>query len=124
MVALYASVRRLLPAVFWMAACFAFIMAVLPHPPQVLPVSDDKIQHMIAFAVLALLAGLAWPRLRLRVIGLGLAVFGAAIEIAQLTPGLNRSSDRWDWFADLVAILAVLVVIKLLRRGVGAARVE
>jgi hypothetical protein len=38
-----------------LATIFAVTMAVLPHPPSV-PVSNDKIQHMLAFGVLTILS--------------------------------------------------------------------
>ena len=48
-------VRRLL---FWAAAIFALVMAVLPHPPELPGDPSDKLQHVAAFATLGLLG--AW----------------------------------------------------------------
>jgi hypothetical protein len=102
--------RRLLRLAFWAAALFAFVMAVLPHPPQLPGAPTDKVQHVLAFAVLTALAAAGWPGApRLRLL-LGLSGFGVLIELAQMIPALHRSADWRDWLADTGAILAVLAL--------------
>jgi hypothetical protein len=101
---------------FWAAAAFAFVMAVLPHPPHVPGEPNDKVQHIIAFATLALLGSFAYSvtspvRLLVR-----LSLFGAAIEIIQMIPALHRDSDVLDWLADTAAVLTVLLLVYLWRR--------
>jgi hypothetical protein len=108
------------------AACLAgaSAMALLPHPPRLVTISRyaDKIEHMIAFGVLAALAMLAFPAFsRLRLL-LALSLFGAGIEIVQAIPGLHRDSDPVDWIADTAVVAAVVVAALLMRRG--AARGE
>ncbi len=105
---------RLYVILFWAAALFAFVMAVLPHPPQ-LP-AGDKFQHMLAFAVLAGLAVLAYPRASMVWLLLGLAGFGALIEIVQLIPQLHRDSDWHDWVADILAAATVFALVYAWRR--------
>lgn len=107
--------RRLFRLAFWAAALFAFVMAVLPHPPQLPGEPPDKVQHILAFAVLTALAAAGWPgapRLRLLV---GLSGFGVLIELIQTIPALHRSADWRDWLADTGAILAVLALAAALR---------
>jgi len=87
-------------------------MAVLPHPPRLPGSPSDKVQHIIAFATLGCLAALAYPRQHLWSLGLGLSVFGAGIEIAQMIPSLNRDSDVVDWLADTVASALVLLATR------------
>ena len=53
--------QRFAVILFWSAAAFALIMAGLPNAPELKVESGDKILHMIAFAVLALLGALADP---------------------------------------------------------------
>ena len=91
-------------------------MALLPHPPQVPTGHSDKVQHIIAFAVLAAFAAFAWPRRSLVRLLVLLAVFGAFIEVAQTVPVLNRDSDILDLVADLVGSGAVLLAFWLWRR--------
>ena len=109
----HSSVHRVVQLLFWAAALFTFVMAVLPHPPQV---GNDKLQHMAAFATLGLLGSLAYRRLSALHLLVGLSLFGAAIEVIQAIPMLHRDSDVLDWVADTAAAGAVLVVVVLMRR--------
>ena len=98
-------------ALFWAAACFAFVMAVLPHPPRLPVETNDKVQHITAFATLALLGSFAYPQLLVR-----LSLFGAAIEFFQAIPELHRDSDVLDWVADTAAVAVVLLAVHWWRR--------
>ena len=104
-------------AIFWAAAAFAFVMAALPHPPKVPGEPNDKVQHIIAFATLALLGSFAYPRTELTRLLIRLSLFGALIEIVQAIPMLHRDSDLLDWLADTVAAAAVLLLVRWLRRS-------
>lgn len=108
-------IRRLLPYAFWAALLFAFVMAVLPKPPQLPGEPSDKIQHILAFTVLAGLAAAAYPRTDLIKILLLLSAFGALIEFVQTVPALNRDGDWIDWVADTIAAAIVLGAAALLR---------
>ena len=99
-------------ATVWAAAVFAFVMAVVPHPPQVPGEPNDKVQHIIAFATLALLGSFAYPRTTLTRLLIGLSLFGALIEIVQAIPALHRDSDVLDWLADTAAVIIVLLAVR------------
>jgi VanZ family protein len=99
-------------AVFWAAACFAFVMAVLPHPPQVPGEPNDKVQHIVAFATLSLLGSFAYPRTALLRLLAGLSLFGAFIEVVQAIPVLHRDTDVLDWLADTVAVVVMLLIVR------------
>jgi VanZ family protein len=99
-------------AAFWAAACFAFVMAVLPHPPEIPGEPNDKLQHITAFATLALLGSFAYPRTALLRLLVALSLFGALIEIVQAIPALHRDSDVLDWIADTAAVAIVLLLIR------------
>ena len=108
--------RRSIRLAFWAATLFTFVMAVLPHPPQLPGAPSDKFQHILAFAVLTGLAVAGWPMAsRLRLL-LALSGFGVLIELVQAIPALHRSSDWRDWIADTGAILVVLALATLIRR--------
>jgi hypothetical protein len=102
-------------ATFWAAACFAFVMAVLPHPPEIPGEPNDKVQHIAAFATLALLGSFAYPRVQLLKLLAGLSLFGALIEVVQAIPMLHRDSDVLDWLADTAAVAVVLLLIRRTR---------
>lgn len=102
---------------FWLALLGAVGLALMPHPPQ-LPTDrlGDKFNHMLAFATLAALAALGWPRAeRLRVVE-RLSFLGALIEVMQAMPALHRDCDIRDWAADTVAIVAVTALFALRAR--------
>jgi VanZ family protein len=110
------TIRRLLPYAFWAGLLFAFVMATLPKPPQLPGQPSDKVQHILAFAVLAGLAAAAFPKTPLLKILLLLSAFGALIEFVQLIPVLHRDGDWVDWVADTVAAALVLALAALIRR--------
>lgn len=106
--------RRLaiLRLIFWASGLFAFIMAVLPHPPQLPGAPSDKVQHVLAFLVLGALASFAYPRTHPVYLAVGLSLFGAVIELVQLIPSLNRDGDPVDWLADTAAAGLVLIFLR------------
>lgn len=116
MFAALTPLHRLARLLFWSAAAFALVMACLPQAAALPGNPNDKLLHILAFAVLALLAAFAYPRIRLLTILAGLSSFGAMIELVQLIPALNREADWTDWAADTLAAAAVLGCVFLLRR--------
>jgi VanZ family protein len=98
--------------VFWAAALFAFVMAIAPQPPQLPGEPSDKVQHIAAFATLALLGSFAYPATSLTRLLASLSLFGALIEVFQSIPALRRDSDVLDWIADTVAVVVVLVLVR------------
>jgi VanZ family protein len=93
------AVRRLLRIAFYAAG--ALVAAVSLVPSTTLPPTSigDKVEHVIAYAVLGLLGAASSERGIMRLI-LGLAAFGLAIELLQtFSPG--RSPDLFDLAADI-----------------------
>jgi hypothetical protein len=101
---------------FWLAAVFAFVMAVLPHPPDIPGNPNDKLQHIAAFTTLALFGGFAFPATAPLQLLLRLSLFGAFIEVVQAIPALHRDSDVWDWAADTIAVIVVLLLVRFWRK--------
>jgi len=95
-------------------------MAAMPHPPEVPGHPNDKVEHIVAFATLAVLAAFAYPRTALLRLLVGLSAFGALIEVVQAIPALQRDSDIKDWAADTVAAGVVLGLIWWRRRAASA----
>lgn len=86
------------------------VLSLLPANAAVTTGWNDKVEHALAFAVLAALARLGW-RTSPAFVTLGLCVFyGVVIELAQtLSPG--RYADIWDVGADTIgATLGILSV--------------
>jgi peptidoglycan/LPS O-acetylase OafA/YrhL len=111
--------RPVLRLLFWAAALFALVMALIPHPPELPGNPNDKIQHMVAFATLGLLGSFAYPRTRPVRLIIGLSLFGALIEVLQAIPSLQRDSDPLDWVADTIACAIVVYAVRWWRAGRG-----
>ena len=109
--------RPLLFALFAVAVVVTLVMALLPHPPSPLGTIWDKWQHMLAFGSLALLAAFAFPTTPLLLIGQRLSFFGALIELTQALPMIRRDCDIFDWVADTIAFVIVLLVIDIAMGG-------
>lgn len=101
------SVRMLFRFLFVLALLASFWLALMPAPDTVQLVSwQDKIEHALLFAVLALLGLAGWPQ-RPLALAAGLLLFGAAMEWAQSLTGF-RVGDPLDWLADAVGLLVLL----------------
>lgn len=77
----------------------------------------DKAQHALGFAALALLGLLAYPG-RIRLLMLGLALFGAGIECAQWLTGW-RQGDWQDLLADCLGLVIGATGWRLARLLIG-----
>ncbi|ULQ59873.1 VanZ family protein [Brucepastera parasyntrophica] len=111
-----------IPALIVIAAIwFLSSQSTLPQPKGILGI--DKIQHIIAFAVLAVSISFWFPAgqwkqhsLRTIIIIIGItSAYGAVDEIHQyFVPG--RDCNIWDWLADtigaVVGTVLSLIVIK------------
>jgi VanZ family protein len=107
------TVRRLFRIAFYAAG--ALVAAASLVPSATLPPASigDKVEHMIAYAVLGLLGAASSERGIMRLI-LGLAVFGLAIELLQsFSPG--RSPDLLDLAADIAGAVVGCGLAILLR---------
>ena len=107
---------------FWLYLGIVLLLTLTPVT-YLKPVSAftfwDKAEHGLAFAVLAWLALLVWPKWPLR-LWLALFAFGGAIELLQAASGW-RSGEWADWLADGIGLglgwLAWLPMHHLLPRG-------
>lgn len=108
---------RLMQLLFWLAGAFSLVMALLPQPPSLaIDQFGDKFAHVLAFVVLTLLGRLAWPRAPWWTLVLGLACYGAVIELFQMIPELNRDAELRDWAADFAAITLTALAAQFLIR--------
>lgn len=108
------SVRAIFRLIFLALLVALFWLALMPAPDIAKLVSwQDKIEHAVMFATLALLAFLGWPHHPAR-IAAGLLLYGAAMELAQSQTSY-RFGDPWDWLADAIGLL-VLLPLALRRR--------
>lgn len=107
---------RLFLIAFWAALIFAVTMALVPKPPPVLGQMNDKYQHILAFATLAMLASAAYRHASPWRIAERLSFLGAMIEVLQSIPALHRDCQVTDWLADTGAVIVVLALVTLVRK--------
>lgn len=94
------------------AAMVLFVLITCLLPSSDLPSVDvnDKFEHFVAYAGLALwFGGLTEPRGYVRLF-LWLAVLGGGIEILQGTMNLGRDAEWFDFFADCTGALVGLLL--------------
>ncbi len=92
---------------WWLAIALVIVACLLPGPdlPKV-PDGFDKIEHLLAFALLSVAAvQLYATRRALCIAALGLVALGIAIELAQGSLTSTRSMDAWDAMADACGVL-------------------
>jgi VanZ family protein len=77
----------------------------MPTPPIS---AFDKVEHFVAYAVLAAWFAGLYPRSRYLRIALLLGLLGLVIEVLQQVMGLGREGDVRDLMADLAGIAAGL----------------
>lgn len=101
--------------VFYALASFIFYLATTPHAYPIPSSSNDKINHFLAFVVLAILLSQVHRRLGNIGVFISLATYGFAIEVAQhFLPW--RSFSLLDWLTDLAGIVVGLVIVGLFTR--------
>ena len=116
--------ERLFRPLLLLATAFTLFMALLPKPPA-LPIDrfGDKFEHMLAFAVLSVLARLSFRRTSSWHLLEHLSFFGALIEVFQSIPALHRDCDPRDWAADTIAIGVALLLLHWLGPRFGLDKV-
>ena len=104
------------------SACLVVVLVAALVPPQALvsPVMWDKANHVLAFAVLGMLACLAYPERKVPVL-LGLVAYGVLIELLQSLTGY-RNGDALDVVADAVGLLFGWTCTRLPWRPRGASQ--
>ena len=102
--------RRVFVFAFWFAVIGAYVSAILPGAEAPHIATWDKLNHMLAFFTITFLARAAYPRLSVLALFVLLAGFGAFIELSQAVPFIHRDAEWDDWYADVIAIVAGLLL--------------
>lgn len=101
----YKYIFRFLLATIIVSICWlAFTELSLPR----LSSGHDKLNHLFAFAILALLFDYSFP-LKTKSLIATLLGFGIFIELIQATIP-SRSTSYWDIVADLIGITSYLII--------------
>ena len=129
---MHETLRRLLKSPRnWQFALAAYwlVLFVATHVPNRLPqlpgAGSDKLAHLSAFALLAVILAVTWQLAaghltarHLFVAWIVIALYAALDEWTQSFVG--RSTSFWDWVADASGALAALVLFAWLRGNIAA----
>ena len=91
---------------WWLAVLVVVVLSLVPPPPMELPRHGDKVEHLLAYALLAAAAVQVWrPGRPLLLAGLGLVLMGVLLEFAQGGLTATRQADPFDALANTVGVL-------------------
>ncbi len=102
---------------FWLGLWWAGIVLVItvcliPPPPLDLPPNSDKIEHFLAYFLLAAAAVQIYrSRAALLWAGVGLVGLGVGIEFAQGALTAHRMADPADALANSIGVVAGMAVV-------------
>jgi VanZ family protein len=88
----------------------------LPAPSEIF--GPDKIEHLLAFFVLTVLARMGWPQ-RGWLTSAVLLGYGIGIELVQGSASFGRTASAADVIADLIGIGLGLIFAGLFRQRSG-----
>ncbi|KAF1697138.1 VanZ family protein [Pseudoxanthomonas koreensis] len=97
---------------WWLAVALVVVLSLVPPPPMELPRHGDKVEHLLAYALLAAAAVQVWrPGRPLLLAGLGLVLMGVLLEFAQGALTATRQADPADALANTLGVLLGLLTV-------------
>lgn len=99
----------------WLLAVAVVCVASLtPPPPVELPRHGDKVEHLLAYALLAAAAVQVFrPGRALAAVGVCLVLMGVGLEVAQGALTRTRMADPADALANTAGVLLGLATVRL-----------
>jgi VanZ family protein len=114
---------RLWLASGWVLVVLAVIASIMPLTEMPKLGVSDKLEHVVAYAVLALWFAGIYPKSRYPMIGVLLLIMGIVIEGLQGAMNLGRQADLRDVYANTIGVVSGLL-LALIWLGGWAQRVE
>ena len=97
---------------WWLAVLVVVVLSLVPPPPMELPRHGDKVEHLLAYALLAAAAVQVWrPGRPLLLAGLGLVLMGVLLEFAQGALTATRQADPLDALANTLGVTLGLLTV-------------
>jgi VanZ family protein len=102
---------RTITAIYWLG-----LFTVTHLPPTRMPRTRvwDKLEHFVAYAILAGLLFVAIGRRRVWLVLAICLVYGAFDELTQLLPFVRRQCSLVDWIADALGAIFALAACNLI----------
>ncbi len=106
----YQRILCVMPYIFGLLVAIVTLLMLVELPPKQggWPYWD-KVQHMGVFLIMTIVGFFAYPSKKWWVV-MHLAVFGAFMEVLQGWLTITRQASVYDWLADVVGILCVIVI--------------
>lgn len=99
-------------ALWWLAVLGTLVVCLIPPPSIPLPENSDKVEHFLAYFLLAASAVQIYQRRAALVwAAVGLVALGIGIEFAQGGLTVNRMADPMDALANSVGVLAGMAIV-------------
>ncbi len=96
---------------WWLAIAVTITVCLIPPPPLDLPKNSDKVEHFLAYFLLAASAVQIYrTRAALLWAGAGLVGLGIGIEFLQGALTDNRMADPMDALANSVGVIAGMAI--------------
>ena len=100
-------------ALWWLAVLAVVVASLSPPPPVELPRHGDKVEHLLAYALLAAGAVQVFRRgAPLWLAGLGLVLLGIGLELAQGAFTATRMADPADALANAAGVALGLLTVR------------
>lgn len=102
-----------------LAVAIVCVASLVPPPAMELPRHGDKVEHLLAYAILAAAAVQVFrPGRFLLGVGLALVLMGIGLELAQGALTATRMADPADAVANSAGVLLGLATVRLRLRDV------
>jgi len=99
-------------AMWWLAVLGTLVVCLIPPPPIPLPENSDKVEHFLAYFLLASSAVQIYQRRAALILAaVGLIALGIGIEFAQGALTVNRMADPMDALANTVGVLTGMAIV-------------
>ncbi len=99
-------------SLWWLAVLGLVVVCLVPPPPLALPAGSDKVEHFLAYFILAASGVQLYRRGRpLLWMGLGLVLLGIGIEFAQGALTATRVADPLDAAANTIGVMVGMATV-------------
>jgi len=97
---------------WWLAIAVTIVVCLIPPPPLALPQNSDKVEHILAYFLLASAAVQIYrTRAALLWAGAGLVLLGVGIEFLQGALTTDRMADPMDALANSVGVVVGMATV-------------
>ncbi|MDY0979994.1 VanZ family protein [Stenotrophomonas sp. CFBP8994] len=97
---------------WWLAIAVTIVVCLIPPPPLALPQNSDKVEHFLAYFLLASAAVQIYrTRASLLWAGAGLVLLGVGIEFLQGALTTDRMADPMDALANSIGVVVGMATV-------------